>query len=304
MTEWWHRFADPDGLVLRDRVLASVDPDKLLVALRSGRLRRVQRGVYLPRTVEYQPLTAARAAILSCGIADAVASHHTAGRVHDLALPAEPWCEDVTVPRQSRRKDRPDLRFHTRGLTVGDVGLRDGLPVTSLPRTVADLAADLDRLSAVWTLDDALRRRLCGRADVIAAIGRWGGGEGCVRAKQRLAEADGCAESLLETAGRLALSDAGLPLPVPQFEVFSRAGRLVARLDGGYPELKVGLEFDGQTAHELPGAVLRDRDRQNALLACGWTVLRFTWWDVMHDPSRFISNVRRVVVSRAASPAS
>lgn len=300
MTEWWNRFAEHDGLVLRDRLLASVDPDKLLVALRSGRLRRVQRGIYLPRTVECLPLTAARAAIVSSGIADAVASHRTAGRVHGLELPEEPRCEDVTVTRQSRRKDRPDLRFHARALTVGDVDLQDGLPVTSLPRTLADLAADLGRLPVVWTLDDALRRRLCGRADVAAAIGRWGGGEGCGRAKQRLAEADGCAESLLETAGRLALTDAGLPLPVPQYEVFSRAGRLVARLDGGYPEIKVGLEFDGQTAHELPGAVLRDRERQNALLACGWTVLRFTWWDVMHDPSRFVSNVRRVVLSRAS----
>ena len=46
MEQWWTELAEPDGLILRERVFsAGVDPDKLVVALRTGRLFRVQRGV-------------------------------------------------------------------------------------------------------------------------------------------------------------------------------------------------------------------------------------------------------------------
>jgi hypothetical protein len=222
-----------DGLILRERVLADVDPDQLLVALRSGRLRRVQRGIYVPRNIEYSPLTAARAAVLSSGIPDAVASHRTAGRLHELELPREKRCEDVTVARERRRKDRKDLCFHTRGLTVGDVQVHHGIPITVLSRTLADLACSLDRLPAVWMLDDAFRRGLSSGDAVARAVCRWRGGADCAAAVKRLTEADGVAESILETAGRLAILDAGLPLPVPQYKVYTPSGRLIARLDGG-----------------------------------------------------------------------
>lgn len=291
VNEWWNEFVEPDGLVLRDRVLASVDPDKLLVALRSGRLRRVQRGIYVPRTVDYRPICAARAAILSSGVTEAVASHRTAGRFHGVELPSERRCEDVTVPLGKRKKNRDDLRFHTRRLTKGDVELYDGVPITSLPRTLADLSCHLDRLPAVWALDDAFRRGLCAPEDLSVVLRQWSGGAGCVVASQRLGESDGMAESILETAGRLALGDAGVPLPIPQYKVYGSNGRLVARVDGAYLERKLAIEYDGQVPHGLPRAVLHDRERQNALVALGWTVLRFTWWDVVYDPARFVAAV-------------
>ncbi|HEU0127834.1 MAG TPA: hypothetical protein VFQ48_04400, partial [Pseudonocardiaceae bacterium] len=65
MHEWWISLLEPDGLLLRDRALAAVDPDDLLTALRSGRLRRIQRGIYLPRRAEATPAMFARAAQLS-----------------------------------------------------------------------------------------------------------------------------------------------------------------------------------------------------------------------------------------------
>lgn len=297
MTNWWEEFLEDDGLLLRDRVLMKVDPDKLLVALRSGRLRRVQRGIYVPRNVEYVPLAAARAAAISSGVPDAVASHRTAGRVHELQLPKQRRCEDVTVASEQRRRNRRDLHFHTRQLTVGDVEVRDGVALTALPRTLADLACSLDRLSAVWAVDDALRRNLCRSDAIVRAIHRWPQGQPAVVALRRVGEADGVAESILETAGRLALADAGIPLPLPQFEVFTPGGRFVARLDGAYPASRLGIEFDGQSTHERPEAVLRDRARQNDLLALGWTVLRFTWWDVTRDTERFVAMVRDLAVA-------
>jgi hypothetical protein len=300
MHEWWNSLLESDGLLLRDKVLTAVDPDDLLTALRSGRLRRVQRGIYLPRRVDATPLLLARAALLSSGAVDAVPSHQTAARVHQIAVPEGDRVQHVTVTRRQRRRNRSDLHFHTRSIGCGGVETRDGVPVTSVARTLADLATSLERLRAVWALDDALRRRLCTKADVIAVIQRWHGGVGCVTARERLDEADGVAESILETAGRLVLRDRGMPLPIPQYQLRAPDGTLVARLDGAYLREKVALEYDGADPHGLPEAVFRDRWRQNGLPELGWTVLRFTWWDVMRDPDGVAAIVQRTLCRRAA----
>ncbi len=300
MNEWWVPLLEPDGLLLRERALAAVDPDAVLTALRSGRLRRIQRGIYLPRRVAASPLVLARAALLRSGVIGAVPSHATAARVHQIAVPQPDRVQHVPVTREPRRRDRRDLHFHTRSIGFGEVERRDGVPVTSVARTLADLATSLERLSAVWAIDDALRRRLCTKTDVVAVIERWRGGAGCVQARQRLDAADGVAESILETAGRLVRHDHGVPLPVPQYELWAPDGTLVARLDGAYLREKVALEYDGADPHGLPEAVFRDRWRQNGLPELGWTVLRFTWWDVMRDPEGVAARVQRTLCGRAA----
>lgn len=300
MHEWWAPLLERDGLLLRDRALTAVDPDDLLTALRSGRIRRIQRGIYLPRRIEASPLVLARAAMLSSGAAGAVPSHQTAARMHNIAVPENDHVQHVTVAREQRRRNRPDLRFHTRSLGCGEVEKIGGVPVTSVARTLADLAASADRLHAVWALDDCLRRRSCTKPEVVAVLRRWRGGAGCLSARERLDEADGVAESILETAGRLALRDRGVPLPIPQYHLRGPEGTLVARLDGAYLREKVALEFDGADPHGLPEAVFRDRWRQNGLPELGWTVLRFTWWDVMRDPDGVAAIVRRTLSRRAS----
>jgi len=137
--QWWTAHAEPDGLILRDRVLSSgVDPDQLVTALRTGRLFRVQRGVYGARASQPGPLARARAAALSSGVSDAVVSH-TAARVHGLSVPTRPAAEHVTVRRDQRRIRRRDLHFHGRTLALGDVQVHGGVALTSVARTVFDL---------------------------------------------------------------------------------------------------------------------------------------------------------------------
>lgn len=301
MNEWWLPLLEHDGLLMRDRVLqADIDPDQLLSALRSCRLRRVQRAVYVPRSIELTPLSIARAAVLSSGIPDAVASHTTAARVHGIARPLGRHPEHVTVDRGQRRRRRRDLVFHARSLQLGDVEVRDCVPVTTVARTLVDLAGSLDhRIDAVWAIDDALRRGLCGLNQLHAQCSRYTGSAGATAAA-RVAEADGKAESVLETAGRLALADHGVPLPEAQYQVVDGYGNVIARLDGAYPKRRLALEFDGRDAHERPDAVLHDRRRQNQLEVLGWHVLRFTWWDVTRDPANFAATVQRAV-ARARS---
>ncbi|MGH3926583.1 MAG: endonuclease domain-containing protein, partial [Pseudonocardiaceae bacterium] len=99
---------------------------------------------------------------------------------------------------------------------------------------------------------------------------------------------------------RLLLRDRGVPLPIPQYQLWAPDGTLVARLDGAYLREKVALEYDGADPHGLPEAVFRDRWRQNGLPELGWTVLRFTWWDVMRDPDGVAEIVQRTLRRRVA----
>ncbi|SFB27310.1 Transcriptional regulator, AbiEi antitoxin, Type IV TA system [Amycolatopsis marina] len=283
---------ESDGLILRDNALhAGVDPDQIMKALRTGRLRRLQRGIYICRADEVTPLALARAAVLTTGIADAVASHHTAARVHGIPLPDGRGPEHVTVARTQRRIRRKELVFHSREMDLGDVDVHRGVPVTRPPRTLIDLLPVIEETAAVWAVDDSLRRRLVGRTELLTALDARPGAPGDALARTRVLSADGKAESLLETAGRLALRNSEVPLPEAQYRVVAHDGS-VFYLDGAYPEHMVGLEFDGQGVHSEPEALYRDRWRQNLLVAEGWTILRFTWWDIMHGKARFVASVR------------
>jgi hypothetical protein len=291
--EWIDAVIEHDGLILRERALnEGVDPDQIMKALRTGRIRRVQRCVYVRRTQEVDPLALARAAVLSSGVADAVASHRTAARAHGIVVPDGKWPEHVTVARNERRIRRRELICHGQALAQGDVELRDGVPITTAVRSLLDMSAEAPRLSAVWAIDDAIRRGVVSTRQLAMSLSARPGGRGDGVIKLRVAESDGRAESVLETAGRLALKDAGVMLPAVQHEVFD-GGELVARLDAAYPDFRLGIEFDGVAVHGAPRALYRDRQRQNRLLHLGWKLLRFTWWDVVHDPAGFVAAVRR-----------
>jgi very-short-patch-repair endonuclease len=94
------------------------------------------------------------------------------------------------------------------------------------------------------------------------------------------------------------LGDHSLPEPTHQYEV--RVGhRLVGRVDFAYPPMRVALEVDGYESHSSLAAFGRDRARQNELVAAGWTVLRFTWGDVVHRPHAVATAVRRVLCANS-----
>jgi hypothetical protein len=144
----------------------------------------------------------------------------------------------------SPRRNRPDLHFYTRSLGYGEVEKRDGVPVTTVARALADLATSLERVPAVWALDDALRRGLCAKPDIIAVIERWRGATGCVSARDRLEEVDGRLSQSWRRRGGWCCGPRSTAA-IPQHELWAPDGTLVARLDGAYLREKVALEFDG-----------------------------------------------------------
>jgi len=95
----------------------------------------------------------------------------------------------------------------------------------------------------------------------------------------------------------------GLPMPIPQYEIRDRSGRVVARVDFAWPELGVYLEFDGNVKYE---ALLRDGERASDVVVrekrredmvrglTGWVCIRITWADLF-DPARLAARIRAVL---------
>lgn len=98
------------------------------------------------------------------------------------------------------------------------------------------------------------------------------------------------AESDLETLLFSLLRDAGLELPVRQHRV--EVNGHVHRLDLAYPDRLLAIECDGFTRHGTREAFELDRMRQNRLVNAGWTVLRFTWHQIVRQPEVVIATIR------------
>jgi very-short-patch-repair endonuclease len=202
-----------------------------------------------------------------------VVSGPTAARLHGLDVP-DGWGEELTIwNRDLRVRSRERIRVRVGSQHPSAITTVEGLHTTTLARTAADLCRERLWPEHAWVLDQVLARGV-----PKAAVGRHllPGQRGVVRARDLLCWADAASESPLESALRVVLAEARLPRPVSQFDVPDAP----ARLDLAWPARRVALEADGVGFHDVPEALFRDRVRQNALSALGWSVLRATWTDV------------------------
>jgi hypothetical protein len=229
--------------------------------------------------------------VLACGGADmAVLSHRTAAAAWDLTpTPAGPL--DVTTMRRS--VSRPKLRVH-KGDTLDPlddvVRQPDGLPVTTVARTLLDLAQ---------VLTPHQLERACHRAEVLRALDRVEI-ERCLvngrrsrplrEALASLAHADPqITRSELEERFLAIVAGAGLPRPLVNAQV---AGYEVDFL---WPERRLVVETDGISAHLTTTAFEEDRRRDAALQIADYRVARFTWRQVVHDANHVSTTLRTLV---------
>lgn len=258
-------------------------------AYRRGSLVRDQRGLYAVAGAPVTELRCARAAVQSVGLAaQAVASHDTAAHLHGIDTVRRQQFEHVTIPRATRRPQRGPLWLHAHDLSDDDVTFVDGIPTTTIARTLLDLLLRADRLTAIWACESALRAALLSPTELGLSIERGARRRGIKRARRRYQLIDVLSESPLETGVRLIFADFQLPPPRLQIPILGADGSVQYRIDLGYEERKVGVECDGRAVHEQPEALVGDRERQNAVLNSGWRLLRFTWSDFRTRP-RYIA---------------
>lgn len=169
------------------------------------------------------------------------------------------------------------------------------------------MGAVVDDRQVADALERALIARVCSvlaveRAlDDVARRGRRGAGV-IRRVLDERALGRARPDGLLEARTARVLREGGLPSPAFQHEVRVR-GRLVARVDFAWPDMRVAVEVDGFEVHATPRAMQADLERQNRFVAAGWTVVRFTWLDVVRRPEWVAAQIAAVLRSRAARAA-
>lgn len=211
----------------------------------------------------------------------------TAAWLHGLDIAQDNPIE-VIVPDHWSASARVKL-FVRRAAIDGDIARSRGYPVTSLPRTLADLCRRRPLAEAVVFTDMALNKALADLGELERWIGRRGGWNGVKGFRRVLSLADAGAESPMETRIRLLLVRKRLPRPETQFPVQNSHGFIVARIDLYYSDCRLGIEYDGAGHRDTMPEDLR---RQNLVLAEGIQLLRYTSGDYYGQANRIVAEVR------------
>jgi very-short-patch-repair endonuclease len=255
--------------------------------LRSSAWQRVFPDVYACSTLTLDHGRRARAAARLL-LPGAVVTGRSAAVLWGVDLAGPDDAVEVAVTAACRAGAVRGLVVTRRLLRNDDVVERCGVRVTTPLRTALDLARIEPLEEAVVCLDRFIRAGRVGLAEVRDGA-RTLTGPGCRRVRRAVELSDGLAESPQETRVRLLLHASSLPRPVAQFEVRDVADRFVARVDFGWPEQKVALEYEGVWHGERQN-VARDRNRLNRLAAAGWTVVFVTAAD-LRDPVQLIARI-------------
>jgi hypothetical protein len=152
---------------------------------------------------------------------------------------------------------------HAGRIGKGERVVVDGIPTTSLERTVLDIARRQSFTHAVVVLDHVLRLDMLRREELAAALEGLGRVRGCRRAAAAIEFADARAESPGESISRVTAHDLGIPAPELQHEFSTPSGRF--RTDFWWPDAGVIGEFDGRLKYDDPRALWDEKLREDAL---------------------------------------
>jgi hypothetical protein len=257
--------------------------------LDAGRLHRVLRGVYAVGHVVLSAEGRYMAAVLAGG-RGAVLSHRAAASVWGLRASARALPE-ITVARW--RKPPRGIELHQARLPGDEVTALRGIPVTTPPRTLLDLAAVVEPQQVERAVGEAEIRRLTDPLTLDDLVGRYPRRPGVPVIKAILAASRFGAtvtRSELEDRFLTFLDAAGLPRPEVNSDIQVR-GRWI-EADCVWRARRLIVELDGRAVHATTQAFERDRARDRALQAAGWRVVRVTWRQLHDDPDALAADLR------------
>lgn len=259
--------------------------------VRRGRLVKLHRGVYAVGHARLRREGHWLAAVLAVG-PQGVLSHRDAAGLHALR-PANHSRIDVTT--LSDRRAVPGIRVHrTRSLDAPDITTVQCIPVTTVARTLVDLAGTVPPDHLAKAIKEADRQHRFDLTAVEAALqrtrGRRGPGHRALREaiEEHAALGLDATRSSLEDAFLRLLRDAGLPKPATNADVEG------LEVDAVWRKQRIAAELDGWASHHTRHAFQQDRERDATLTAAGWRVVRFTHHDVIRRPDHVLNTLRRL----------
>ena len=260
----------------------------------------MRRGVYASkRAVQWAGDDKRRAHALRVFAARAtvgrgVASFHSAAVLHGLALLKSPPGDRVTltVPPSNRweRVQPADVVCHAGELQENHVTRLYNLPVTTVARTVADLARTLPFMDGVVVADSALNQEKATKPELSRVLKECKGWPGVRQARRVIDFADDRAESPLESAARVVFAEAGLD--PPELQVTIHGAEFAARVDFLWRAQRVIAEADGLVKYNDRKDLLNERERDHQLREAGYIAVHFTWRELFRTPEVVIARIR------------
>jgi very-short-patch-repair endonuclease len=279
------------GVVSREQLVRLGFEDGA-IARRVGlrRLHEVRRGVY---AVGREPLTREGrwlAAVLASG-RGAVLSHWSAAALW-MIRPGSRESIDVTAPHKSRTWD--GIRRHQKALPADEVTIEDGIPVTTVPRTIFDLAASEPGDMVENLIREMEFRELRDRLSLWDLVERYPCRRGVRRVRLALErlkeEPPGRKRSRLEE--RFAPFLRNHRLPLPRFNDWIPVGGKRFQVDCHWRGTGQLVELDGWQGHKTRTAFREDRARDRTLQAAGYSVTRITWNQLDDEPEAIASDLQ------------
>ncbi|WP_030492134.1 type IV toxin-antitoxin system AbiEi family antitoxin domain-containing protein [Micromonospora chokoriensis] len=266
-------------------IAAGLSREQVRRLAEQSRLHRMSRSVYAPSADQAGRLPA----IFRRLPATAVAGFYTGAHLHGFGDSGSPDVH-VIVPAGERVPHIRGVITHEAVLPVRDPVLLAGVPCAPAARCAVDLARAMPRMEALPLLDLCLRVGACEPEELRVEVARHDSLRGVCQARDLVPRADPRAECRQESQLRLVLMDGGLPPPEPQIWVLDSSGTPLYRLDLGYRQRRVGVEYDG-SSHLDRARLRRDRSRMNWLAANGWQMRYFTDLDLYRRPAHIIKTL-------------
>jgi very-short-patch-repair endonuclease len=272
-----------------------VGEDAIHHRLEVGRLHLLQKGVYsvghrvVPRQGRWM------AAVLTSG-PGAVLSHWSAAALW-MIRPNSRTRIDVSAPHRSRSSKA--IYRHVSEVPADERVVEEGIPVTSVPRTIFDLAATGDVDAVVSMLREAEYRNLWDKLSLWDLLERYPGRRGSRKVRvalERLKE---------EPAGRKRspLEERFSPflrrhrLPLPRYNDWIQAGDKRYQVDCHWPGTNQIVELDGWDGHKGRVAFREDKARDRRLAAAGYTITHLTWSQLDDEAQAIAVDLRTILLN-------
>jgi hypothetical protein len=306
--EAWSLARRQHGVVSRRQLLAlGFSPAAIEHRIKRGRLHPVGHGIYAVGRPQLTREGDWMAAVLACGggvtpgrgaaavlghgtdaaldRSGAVLSHHSAAALWGIGFEVSGRI-DVTLLRPGRVR-RPGIRTRSRpSLPASDITEHRGIPVTTAVRTLIDVAGELASNRLERAVNEADKHDLVDPDRLRLALERYPGVPG-VRPLRGLLDKHTfrLSDEELERRFRPIAAASGLPVPLTKAWVSG------FEVDFFWPGIGLVVETDGWRYHRTPAAQTRDARRFQMHTAAGLTPLRFSHWQVKHEPAY----VRRIL---------
>jgi hypothetical protein len=204
---------------------------------------------------------------------------------------------DVTLP--FRRKPTPGIRAHYARLPADEVTTVDGIPVTTVPRTILDVAAAEPPRVAERMVHEAEVLRLTDPLSLPDLLARYPGRPGTPAIRAILADQQlgmGVPKDVFVAAFIDFLDESRLPRP--QLNVWLTIDGHLHEIDGLYRRERLAIELDGRAAHDTAKAYEADRVKDRRLTVAEWRPLRVTWRQLQRDRAELRRDLERLLYVR------